>query len=86
MNNKLVNIIIPIYNGELYLERCLESVLKQSYTNIEVILVNDGSTDHSLDICNQYRSRDSRIKIIDKSNSGVSDSRNCELRLVPENT
>ncbi len=80
MNNKLVNIIIPIYNGELYLERCLESVLKQSYTNIEVILVNDGSTDHSLDICNQYRSRDSRIKIIDKSNSGVSDSRNCGIK------
>ena len=75
MNIKL-SIIIPIYNSSKYLSECIESVLSQSYENIEVILINDGSTDCSLDISNSYKKRDKRIKIISISNNGVSYARN----------
>lgn len=72
----LISIIVPIYNAEEFLGECIESILNQSYINIEIILVNDGSTDSSLNICNKYKEMDNRIKIISKSNSGVSDTRN----------
>lgn len=72
----LISIIVPIYNAEEFLGECIESILNQSYINIEIILVNDGSTDSSLNICNKYKEMDNRIKIISKSNSGVSDARN----------
>lgn len=71
-----VSIIVPIYNAERYLSKCIESILAQSYKEIEVILVNDGSTDNSLSTCKRYAITDERIKIIDKENSGVSDTRN----------
>lgn len=72
----LVSIIVPIYNAEKYLEECIESILNQTYENIEVILVNDGSTDNSLSICKKYKKNDDRIVILNKINTGVSDSRN----------
>lgn len=71
-----ISVIIPIYNSEKYLSNCINSILKQDYQDFEVILVNDGSTDGSLNICKQYIETDDRICLIDKLNSGVSDSRN----------
>lgn len=72
----LISIIIPVYNAEKYLNACIDSVLDQTYSNIEVILVNDGSKDYSGDICNQYKSKDSRIKVVHLENGGVSRARN----------
>lgn len=71
-----ISIIIPIYNSEKYLARCIETVIGQTYKNLEIILVNDGSRDKSLNICKYYQSKDSRIVIIDKINEGVSVARN----------
>ena len=75
----LISVIIPIFNTETYLHECINSVLKQSYMNLEIILVNDGSTDCSRDICVEYTRRDSRIKLIDKENGGLSSARNCGI-------
>lgn len=75
-----ISIIVPIYNMENYLERCLESLLSQTIQNIEIITVNDGSTDKSLKILQQYEARDKRIIILNQSNSGVSASRNKGLQ------
>lgn len=72
----LISVVIPIYNTELYLRECLDSVLAQSYQNLEIILVNDGSTDSSLNICNEYALKDRRIIVINKENEGVSVARN----------
>lgn len=71
-----ISIIIPIYNSEKYLNRLLESVINQTYKDIEIILVNDGSTDSSLNICEEFRNKDNRIKICNKTNGGVSSARN----------
>ena len=71
-----MSIIVPIYNTEKYLNECLNSLINQSMKEIEIILVNDGSTDNSLSICSKYASIDERIKVINKSNSGVHDARN----------
>ena len=68
--NKLFSIIVRIYNAEKYLAQCIESVITQTYTNWELVLVNDGSTDSSLQICNSYASKDSRIKVITQENQG----------------
>lgn len=76
MNNILVSIVVPIYNLENYLFRCIESLIHQTYNNIEIILINDGSTDNSISIINKYSERDSRIIVIDKENQGVSVARN----------
>ena len=67
-----ISIIIPIYNSARTLCRCVDSILKNSYNDFEIILVNDGSTDNSLDICNSYSFQDTRIKVINKLNGGVS--------------
>ena len=64
MSNELVSVILPIYNVELYLKKCIESVIMQSYKNMEIILVDDGSTDQSPYICDEYAKMDSRIMII----------------------
>lgn len=74
--NNIVSIIIPVYNAEKYLNRCIESVISQTYNNIEILLIDDGSTDKSGEICDIYAKNDSRIKVVHKKNSGVSDSRN----------
>ena len=71
-----ISIIVPVYNVEKYLPRCVDSILNQTFTNFELILVNDGSTDRSGIICDQYKKRDNRIKVIHKTNEGVSKARN----------
>lgn len=76
----LVSVIVPIYNVDQYLSDCIESLLAQSYTRLEIILVNDGSTDGSGKICEYYECRDDRIIYIEKDNGGLSDARNCGLR------
>lgn len=74
-----ISIIVPIYNVEKYLRDCIESIINQTYTNIEIILVNDGSTDSSLDICKEYAEKNDKIKIVNKKNGGLSDARNAGL-------
>ncbi|QIK58973.1 glycosyltransferase [Dysgonomonas sp. HDW5A] len=74
-----ISIIIPIYNMEQFLGRCLDSVVSQTYSSLEIILVNDGSTDSSGDICDNYAQNDNRIKVIHQVNSGVSSARNAGL-------
>lgn len=76
MKNDLISIIIPVYKVEKYLEKCIESVLKQTYTNLQIILVDDGSPDNCGKICDEYAKKDSRIEVIHKSNGGLSDARN----------
>lgn len=76
------SIIIPVYNAEKYLCRCIESVLNQNYRNFELILVNDGSTDKSGDICLKYRRKDTRVIVIQKNNAGVSAARNDGVKLA----
>ncbi len=77
-----ISIIVPIYNVEKYLERCILSIIKQTYQNIEIILVNDGSTDSSIEICKKYSKLDPRILLIDKENGGLSDARNVGLQVA----
>ena len=74
-----VSIIVPVYNAEHTISRCIESILNQKYTDFELLLVNDGSTDRSGAICDAYAARDSRVRVIHKENSGVSDTRNTAL-------
>ena len=75
----MVSIIVPVYNAEQYLRRCVDSILNQEYTDFELFLVNDGSTDSSGDICEEYGDKDHRVIVIQKENTGVSDSRNRAL-------
>ena len=79
MNNELISIIVPIYNTEKYLHECLDSIINQNYTNFEVLLINDGSTDSSGTICQEYVERDSRFRYIEKDNGGVASARNLGL-------
>ncbi len=74
--NKTVSIIIPVYDVENYISKCIESVISQSYKDLEIILVDDGSTDDSNNICQRYAKEDDRIKVIQQDNSGVSSARN----------
>lgn len=77
-----ISIIIPVYNVEKYLPKCLESVIKQTLTDIEIICVNDGSTDNSSNILSEYAKNDNRIKIINQNNMGVSEARNYGLKVA----
>lgn len=72
MNSPAISVIIPIYNQEKYVGKCIRSVLNQTFQDFEVILVNDGSTDNSLKICQKYAKNDDRISIVDKQNEGIS--------------
>lgn len=72
----LISIIVPIYNVEKYIFKCVDSIINQTYKNIEIILVDDGSTDNSGTICDEYEKKDNRIKVIHKKNGGLSDARN----------
>ena len=78
----LVSIIVPVYNAQSHLSRCLESICGQEYKNLELIVINDGSKDKSLPVCEEFRKKDSRILLVDKANSGVSDTRNLGLKLA----
>lgn len=77
---KLVSIIIPVYNGEKHIQKCLDKVLKQTYPNIEIIVLNDGSTDATQEILKEYKKKSGNIKIINKKNTGVSDTRNIGIK------
>lgn len=81
IKEELVSIIVPIYNVEPFLEKCVNSLLNQTYTNIEVILVDDGSPDECPDICDKYREEDHRVKVIHKKNGGLSSARNSGLKV-----
>ena len=78
----LISIIVPVYNTEKYLEQCLKSLINQTYKNIEIIVVNDGSTDQSLDILNKYSFKDNRIKLYSQKNQGISAARNTALEHI----
>lgn len=77
-----ISVIVPIYNVEQYLSQCLDSIINQTYTNLEIILINDGSTDNSEKICNQYKLLDPRIIVIHKTNGGLSDARNTGIKIA----
>ena len=79
MKNEKVSIIVPVYNAEQYLGYTITSILKQTYKNIEIILVNDGSKDDSLIICQNYAAIDARVKVLDVPNGGVSMRETVEL-------
>lgn len=78
----LITVIVPVYNVENYLNRCIKSIANQSYRNLEIILVDDGSTDTSGEICDSWAKKDSRIKVIHKKNGGVSSARNAALDIA----
>ncbi|MBY4961294.1 glycosyltransferase [Streptococcus suis] len=81
MNKPLISIIVPVYNVETYLDQCIHSVLNQTYSNWELLLINDGSTDSSGSMCDDYARRDGRIRVIHMKNRGVSEARNTGLTL-----
>ena len=80
MEKDLISIVVPIYNVQKYLEKCIKSIIKQTYENLEIILVNDGSTDNSLDICKKYEKIDKMIKVINKSNRRAIRCKKCRYK------
>lgn len=82
MNNPLVSIIVPVYNVEKYLKKCIQSIIEQTYKNLEIILVDDGSIDNSGKICDEFAQKDNRIKVIHKTNGGQADARNKALDIM----
>lgn len=80
MESDKISIIIPVYNVEKYLETCIKSIINQTYTNLEIILIDDGSKDNSLNICKDFEKKDKRIKAIHKENEGVSSARNLGIK------
>lgn len=83
--NDLISIIVPVYNVEKYIEKCVNSIINQTYKNIEIILVDDGSKDRSGEICDELKLKDNRIKIIHKQNGGLSDARNAGMKIANGN-
>lgn len=83
--NDLISVIVPIYNVEKYLHRCVDSILNQTYKNLEIILVDDGSTDSSPQICDEYAQKDKRVVVIHKQNGGLSSARNAGLDVAKGN-
>ncbi len=82
IDTKMVSIIVPVYNVEDQLSRCVESLIRQTYTNLEIILVDDGSTDSSGKLCDEYKMQDSRIKVVHQQNAGLSGARNSGLDIA----
>ena len=80
--NPKVSVIVPVYNAQEKLRRCIESILRQDFTNFELLLMDDGSKDESGKVCDEYAAKDSRIYVLHKENSGVSDTRNQAIRLA----
>lgn len=81
-NKSLISVIVPIYNVEKYLLRCVDSIVNQTYKNLEIILVDDGSPDNCPKICDEFAYKDSRIKVIHKKNGGLSDARNAGMNIA----
>ena len=77
-----ISVIVPIYNDDRYLHECLDSIINQTFEDIEIICVNDGSTDESLNILKQYESRDCRVKVISQENKGVGAARNAGIKIA----
>ena len=82
MMGEKISVVVPVYNVEAYLEKCVESILKQTYTNLEILLVNDGSTDNSGELCDQLASQYENIKVYHIENAGVSNARNMGIQLA----
>ena len=82
MKSPTISVIVPVYNAEKTLRRCVDSILAQTFEDFELILINDGSKDQSGDICDEYAAKDSRVKTIHKTNGGVSSARNAGLRIA----
>lgn len=82
LNDNMISVIVPVYNVEKYLKKCIDSLINQTYSNLEIILINDGSTDNSGIICDKYMSIDQRIKVIHQQNKGVSAARNAGLKIA----
>lgn len=80
--SKLISIIVPVYNVEKYLGKCLESLLNQTYKNLEIILIDDGSTDNSGKLCDIYQKQDNRVVVIHKENGGISSARNAGIEIA----
>ena len=78
----LISVIVPIYKVERYLPKCVDSILNQTYSNLEIILVDDGSPDGCGRLCDAYAARDSRIRVIHKPNGGLSDARNAGIEIA----
>lgn len=81
----LISVIVPVYNVEKYLPECIESIINQTYKNLEIILIDDGSPDNSGKICDEYAGKDNRIKVIHKKNEGVSEARNVGMEVAKGN-
>ena len=79
-NNKYITVIVPIYNIETYIDKCIDTIINQTYKSIQIILVDDGSTDSSGRICDEYADKDSRIIVIHKENGGLVSARKAGLR------
>lgn len=79
MNNPKISVIVPVYNVEKYLRRCIDSILAQTFTDFELLLIDDGSKDNSGDICDGYAMKDERVRVFHKKNGGVSSARNLGL-------
>lgn len=79
---ELISVIVPIYKVEQYLERCINSLVHQSYINMEIVLVDDGSPDRCGEICDSWAAKDSRIKVVHKKNGGLSDARNAGVEVA----
>lgn len=80
--NSLISIVVPLYNVEQYLQKCVDSLINQTYKNLEIILVDDGSPDNCPKICDEYAKQDIRIKVIHKENGGLSDARNAGMKVA----
>ena len=78
----MISVVVPIYNVSQYLSQCIDSILTQSYQDLEIILVNDGSTDECPLLCDEYKGKDSRVRVVHKKNRGLSDARNAGLRIA----
>ena len=82
MSNIMISVIVPVYKVEPYLHKCLDSILSQTYQNLEIILVDDGSPDRCGAICDEYAQKDPRVKVIHKENGGIATARNAGMRIA----